>query len=421
MRIAPARAPAPRQVRLLVAARAVNQLGAFSLAFLTVLMCRTFGASLTVAGIVAAAFGLATIPSRLLGGRLAERLGRRRTIVMGMTGCAAAQLGIATAPDLTVAAFCAVLLGLAFEVYEPPSQAMIADAVPPAERASAYGLLTTALAVGNLGAGLVAAIVGRSGLRWLFAVDAATCLACALIVHLALPADRPARRPAPPPPSGSAEPRARVAGRPGRDSSPWQDPALLAMTAAATVFALTYMTMLVALPLSLATDGVNPASAGLVMAASTGTLVLVRPLLTTRPLARLSSSVAFTAGYFLMGLGLAGYAMAHSLAAYLLPAVAWSIGSQLLMGRAFAVVSGLAPPGATARYLAVYGLSWGVATVAAPVLATVLIASLGPAALWAASSGLCLLMAVLQPWLLRAVAVHRRRSLSLGRAGAVPG
>jgi MFS family permease len=421
VRLTLATASVSRPVRLLVAARAVNQLGAFSLAFLTVLMCQTFGASLTVAGVVAAAFGLATIPSRLLGGWLAGRLGRRRTIVAGMTGCAAAQLGIATAPDLAVAASCAVLLGLAFELYEPPSQAMIADAVPPAERASAYGLLTTALAVGNLGAGLIAAIVGQSGLRWLFAVDAATCLGCALIVYLALPADHPARSGVRPVPPGPAAPGARVAGPAVRGSSAWRDPALLAMTAAGTVFALTYMTMLVALPLSLAADGVNPASAGLVMAASTGTLVLIRPLLTTRPLARLSSSGAFMAGYFLMGLGLAGYAIAHSLAAYLLPAVAWSIGNQLLMGRAFAVVSDLAPAGATARYLAVYGLSWGVATVAAPVLATELIASFAPAALWAASSGLCLLMAGLQPWLLRAVTARRRHSLSLGRASEVPG
>jgi MFS family permease len=421
VRIGPVRAPLPRQVRLLVAARAVNQLGAFSLAFLTVLMCRTFGASLTVAGVVAAAFGLATIPSRLLGGRLAERLGRRRTIVLGMTGCAAAQLGLATAPDLAVAAFCAVLLGLAFELYEPPSQAMIADAVPPAGRASAYGMLTTALAVGNLGAGLVAAIVGRSGLRWLFAVDAATCLACALIAHLALPADRP-QPPGLPVSPGAAGPGAHAASRPLRGPSGWQDRALLMMTAAGTIFALTYMTMLMALPLSLAADGVNPASAGLVMAASTGALVLARPLLTTGPLARLSSSAAFVAGYFLLGLGLAGYATAHSLAAYFLPAVAWSIGNQLLMGRAFAVVSDLAPAGATARYLAVYGLSWGIATVAAPVFATGLIAWLGPAALWTASSGLCFLMAVLQPWLLRSIAAHRRNSLmSLSRAGEVPG
>jgi len=394
VRIGPTRTPVPRQVRLLVAARAVNQLGAFSLAFLTVLLCRAFGASLAAAGGISAAFGLATIPGRLLGGRLADRLGRRRTILLGLLGCAAAQLGIATAPGLATAAVWAVLLGLAFELYEPASQAMIADATAPADRASTYGLLATALGLANLGAGLVAAIVGRSDLRWLFVVDAATCLGCAMIVRLGLPADRTARSP--------AAPRVAAPGPAARGPSAWRDVALLAVTAAGTVFALIYMTMLVALPLSLAAGGIDPASAGLIMAASTLTLVLARPLLRTTPVASLTHRAACAAGFLLLGIALAGYVLAHSLAAFLAPTAAWSIGSMLLMGRTFVVVSGLAPPGATARYLAVYGLSWGVATTAAPVLATLMIASLGPAALWAAASALCFLMAVLQPWLLRA-------------------
>ncbi len=401
----------PRQVRILAAARAVNQLGAFSLAFLTVLLSRDLGASLATAGAVAALFGLATIPSRLLGGHLADRLGRRRTILAGLAGCAAAQLGIAAAPDTAVAAGCAVLLGFAFELYEPPSQAMIADVTRPDQRAPAYTLLTTALAVGNMGAGLVAAAVGRSGLRWLFVVDAASCLGCALIVSLALPADRFG---SPPPARGR---HGDPAERPDRGAAPWRDPALLAMTAAGTVFALVYMVMLVGLPLSAAANGLDPASVGLVMATGTLTLVLGRPLLQRKPLAGLSDPAAAAAGFILLGTGMAGYAVAHSLAALFAPTVAWAIGNLLLTGRALAVVTALAPPGATARYLAVYGLSWGIATVAAPLLATRVIGSLGPAALWTASSALCLAMAAVQPWLLRAItgrrdAVVRRRPAS---------
>jgi MFS family permease len=187
---------------------------------------------------------------------------------------------------------------------------------------------------------------------------------------------------------------------PPRGASAWRDPALLAMTAAGTAYALAYLVMLVGLPLSLAADGANPSGAGLVMAAGTLTLVLARPALRLGPVARLPASRAFAIGYVLMALGLAGYAVAHSLAALLAPAATWSIGTMLLMGRAFAVVTDLAPPSATARYLAVYGLSWGVATVAAPVLATSVIGSFGPAALWAVGAGLCLLMAAAQPLLL---------------------
>ncbi len=385
----------PGPVRLLIAARAVNQLGAFSLAFLTVLLVRSFGASLGVAGAVAAMFGLATIPGRLAGGWLAERLGRRRTMLTGLIGCAAAQLGIAVAPSLLVAAGCALLLGLAFELYEPPSQAIIAETAAPPDRARAFALLIAALAAGNTVAGLIAAAVGRWGLRWLFVVDAASCLACALIVRLALPADHRAGSPV----AGRPEPGQHrpLVARP----APWRDQALLAATAAGTVLAVLYMLLLVSLPLTLGAHGLNPASAGLVLAVSALAQAAAQPLMRARRLAAIGDPAAFAAGWLLMALGLAGYAAAGSLPALLAPTVAWSLGYLLLLGRALALVAGLAPAGAAATYLAVYGLSWGAATTAAPVLGTQLLQSLGPAGLWAFGSALCLVMAAAQPWLLR--------------------
>lgn len=298
-----------------------------------------------------------------------------------------------------MAAGCAVLLGFCFELYEPPSQAMIAEATAPDERAPAYALLTTAMAVGNMGAGLVADAVGRSSLRWLFVVDAATCVGCAVVVYAGIPPDRRDRPSQASGLQGAGPNRERVA-------SAWRDPALLAMTAAGTVFALVYMMVLVSLPLSLTADGLDPASAGLVTAVGTLTLVLGRPLLRAKPLAGLSHSMAVALGYILLGTGMAGYAVAHSLAALFAPTAVWAIGNLLLTGRAFAVVAAVAPPDATARYLAFYGLSWGVATVTAPVLGTQVIGSLGSGALWTACSALCLVMAAIQPWLFRALADH---------------
>ncbi|MFG2392195.1 MFS transporter [Streptomyces lavendulae] len=90
------------------------------------------GTSLTAAGLVSAAFGLATIPSRPAGGHLADRIGRRPAIVLGLCGYAVAQ---------------------------------------PAIAASA------SLATGAMGAGLLAAVLGRWDLRRLFVTDAATYLA----------------------------------------------------------------------------------------------------------------------------------------------------------------------------------------------------------------------------------------------------
>lgn len=56
----------------------------------------------------------------------------------------------------------------------------------PGEWPPSIFLLNAALAVAGMGAGLLAAGLGRWGLRWLFVVDTLTCLLCALTVHHAL-------------------------------------------------------------------------------------------------------------------------------------------------------------------------------------------------------------------------------------------
>jgi dipeptide/tripeptide permease len=154
------------------------------------------------------------------------------------------------------------------------------------------------------------------------------------------------------------------------------------------------------------------------MATATLTLVVTRPALRFPLIARLSGQVACGTGFALMAAGLAGYATAHSLAGLLAPTAIWSVGNLLLSGRAFAVVTALAPPRATARYLAVYGLSWGIATVAAPVLATQVIGSLGPAALWSGCAVLCAIMSWGQPALMRAVT--RRSHVAVANAPETP-
>lgn len=380
---------------------------AFSLPFLTVLISADFGASTTAAGLLSAAFGLATIPSRLAGGRLAARLGRRRTIVLGLTGCALAQLGIAAAGSLAAVACFAILLGLAFELYEPPSQALIADTVPPAERVRAYSLLNAALAAGGTGAGIIAAALGRYDLRWLFVVDAFTCLACALALRIALPADRPR-------PPGAAH--HREAGAPAH---PWRDRALWAMFTSGTAFALISMQIVMGLPLTLDRRGYEAADAGLLFTASAVTVVAAQPALRLRRLTALAAPAALALGYVLLAIGLTGYAIAHTLPAFVIATAVWSLGEVIILGRAISVVADLAPSGGSDRYLAAYGISWGIATTAAPVTATQILDHTGATTLWAATASLALALAAAQLLVVKPLISHREPPPSA--CGSAPG
>ncbi|HET6699429.1 MAG TPA: MFS transporter [Nocardioidaceae bacterium] len=374
----------PTTVWILVLARAVNRLGAFTLPFLAVILVQDSHASVSQAGYLLAGFGLATIPSRLFGGRLSDAVGCRTTILVGLVGTAAAQLLVSGAQSLVQAGVAVIVLGLVFEIYEPPSQAVIADVTPADRRPVAFGVLAAAMAVAGMGAGLLAALVAGIDLRWLFVIDAATCLACAALVGVLLPA---------------------TAGR-GRDRGAepvraWSDPRLLAMLAVGTAFAVVYLQVTIALPLTLTQRGQPVSAIGVLLSVSAGTVVLAQPLVGRPFLRGMDDFSAMAVGFVVLAAGLLATGFATTLPAFVAAAVVWSLGDLLLLGRAYTIVAGIAPDRGRGRYLAVYGVSWGIAAVAAPLIGTQLLDRGGPRLAWTCVALTCLVLAALQPRLRR--------------------
>ncbi|MGN6300575.1 MAG: MFS transporter [Angustibacter sp.] len=382
----------PSDVRILVAARAVNRLGAFSLPFLSLALVTELDADIRDVGRLLAAFGLATIASRLLGGWLCDRWSARATMVTGLAATAGAQLAVAAATTIGQATLAVVALGLAFEIYEPPSQALVADLTPAEQRPAAYGLLGAALAAAGMAAGLVAAAVAPWGLRWLFVADAASCVACAVVVATALSGRRAEARPT----------AAAVDDLAPDGPTAWHDRRLLALLAAGTVFAAVYLQVSITLPLTLAERGLPPAAFGLLLTLSAATIALGQPLLRRRAWSS-RPFVVMALGYALLGAGLGAYGLATSLPRFAAATVVWSVGDLLLLGHAYSLVAAIAPARARGRYLSAYGLSWGVAAVVAPVAGTQLLSRLGAAGFWATVAVTALTLALVQPALHRVV------------------
>ena len=193
------------------------------------------------------------------------------------------------------------------------------------------------MAAAGMAAGLLAVVLAGVGLRWLFVVDAATCLACALLVRLALPRGTTA----PTPSAGRA----------------WRDPRLLAMLGAGTVFAVVYLQITIALPLTLAARGLPVAWTGILLTVSAATVVLAQPLRAAG--CGLDDFAAMALGYLLLGAGLLATGLVHTLPGYVAATVVWSVGDLVLLGRAYTVVAGLAPAGSRGGYLATYGTGVG--------------------------------------------------------------
>src|SRR5262249_42688441 len=146
---------------------------------------------------------------------------------------------------------------------------------------------------------------------------------------------------------------------------------LLRLLILQTIFAVVYLQSTVALPLSVQVRGLAPETLGYVLGASAVTMIAAQPLLGVPRVAAMSPAARLTLGFLVMAGGLSGFAVAAGAVTLVLSAMLVALGDLLLLGQLMTMASTLAPPESRARYLAVFGSSWGFASVLAPVAGTV--------------------------------------------------
>lgn len=348
-------------LRAVVAVRVVNRLGGFGMSFLGLRLARDLGMSLGGVGVVLAVFGACTIPSRILGGVLATRAGARWTIVGGLLACAAALLAIGVGESVPVVVGSVLVLGLAYELIEPTTQAVIADTIEPARQASAFALLWSTLSVAGVVSGLLAAVLGRWGVSAIFICDAVSSALAAAAAVLLLPSVRVERHP-----------------------SPWRAALtvrLITWTAIGTAHATLVMVIIFMLPLAVDRAGHATSTTGWLLAVAAAAAIAAQRVL-ARVEQRMPPATALVVGHLALAAGLGLWATGE-LAGLLTGAVLEGASGAFLLGTYQATAARMGGPGLGAAVMTVFGLSWGVATVVAPLVGAPLLAR-SDATLWLA-------------------------------------
>ncbi|MFI5952419.1 MFS transporter [Cryptosporangium sp. NPDC051539] len=340
----------------------LNRAGSVVLFLLAFYLTGERGFGPAAVGLVLSAAGFGGMAGALAGGQLADRWGRRPTLITGLLANAAAlsALGLARSLPLIVAA--AFATGATRGLHEPALAAVAVDVVDPADRMRAFSLLYWAQNLANgvaaLGGGLLAGV----DLRLVFAVDVATGVTAAGLVAVLVRETRP-----------------DPAGRPGARTRIRHDRVFLGLCATGLLTALVFGQHLTALPLSMAADGLPARAYGLVIAVNTaliGAGQLFAPRVTGRAdPSRLLALTAVSAG---TGFGLTG--LAGSLPGYAGTVVVWTLAEILMVPAVSALLAALSPATARGRYQGVYGLTSGAGLAVAPVAGGLL---LGPP-LWIA-------------------------------------
>ncbi|MEV8630467.1 MFS transporter [Streptosporangium sp. NPDC051023] len=374
----------PRAFWALWTGTLVNRVGMMVQPFIGVFLTQERGMSYTAAGTVMAVFGVGSLLSQILAGWLADRFGRRITLVGGMVSTAVTMVALGYGTSLPAIVVTMFVLGVAVDVYRPAAAALVADLVPPANRPRAYGLIFWAMNLGFAVAMVAGGWLARAGYGWMFAINAAAALAFGLLVWRAVPETLPGRERGTaaggsPARDGEAVP-GRAPVRRGGFAVVLGDRLMVAFCLVTLLSTLTYLQAFTTLPLAMTADGFSTTDYGMVAAVNGVLIVLLQPL-TGDWLGRRDHSAVLATGMAVIGAGFALTGLVSDLADYTATVVLWTLGEIVTAGVTGAIVAALAPPRLRGRYSGLYGFAWSGGALLAPLLGTRLLET-SPGVLW---------------------------------------
>jgi MFS family permease len=352
----------------------VNRLGSFVIIFLAIYLTRVRGLSASYAGLVLGLYGAGGAAGTLIGGVLADRWGRRRTLALSYVSGAGCTLTLGLVRDRYALALGAAALGLCAEMARPAFSALLLDLVPERDRLRAFTLNYWAINLGFACSAVLAGLAASVNYLLLFTVDAGTTLITATIVLGRVREPRRIRR-------------AAHDAAPGGLGTVFRDRVFLAFVGLNLLLALVFMQHISMLPIAMGRDGLSPATYGSVIALN-GVLIVLGQLFVPRLMGSRDRSRVLAVAAVVVGLGFGLTAFSHTAPLYAVTVLIWTVGEMLNSPSNATTLAELSPVALRGRYQGVWSLSWSAAAFAAPVLGGVVQQHLGRTALWLGCGGI---------------------------------
>lgn len=355
----------PRPAWVLFGGTFINRFGTFVMPFLAIYMARN-GFTAAQAGLAISSYGGGHVIASMLGGHLADRIGRRHTIALSMFCSAAAMLALSQARAFPMIVVLAFVTGTCAELYRPAAAALLTDLVPPEKRMLAFGLYRFAINLGFAAGPATAGFLANKSFFYLFAGDAITSLLYGVVALVALPHGvRSVSK------DETKDEGLRVALR----------HRLFVFFLAATL-CLTWVEFQLhsTFPLHIAKSGYSPSTYGMLISLN-GLLIIIFELLITAWTQRVAPQPLIAVGYALTGIGVALTGLATNIQLLAATVVIWTIAEMIYAPASGAYVSILAPERYRGRYMGLYHSMFSVGMVLGPAMGTWLYGR-NPAALW---------------------------------------
>lgn len=166
----------PREVYIIFVSKIINALGCFVMPLLTIILKDSIGLSDQAAGAYISAAGLIYLPAAMLGGKLADTIGRKKVIIIFdflaallYISCSFIKPSMTMVYVIMIAAACMVTAG-------PAHDSLMADITDHKNREGAYALSYMGWNIGFAVGPVIGGMLYETNLHWVFIGDAITAL-----------------------------------------------------------------------------------------------------------------------------------------------------------------------------------------------------------------------------------------------------
>lgn len=355
----------------------IDRFGGFMLfPFFALYLTKKFGIGMSTVGILFAIFSVSGFVGSAIGGALTDRMGRKGVIIFSLLLSSLSALGMGFAPTLEVFVAVSVIVGTLSNIGGPAHEAVVADLLPENKRAEGYGIIRVIFNMAVIIAPAAAGFLIAKSYTLLFIVDAVISVISAAIVFFFLPETKPAALP-----GAKSESVSQTFAGYGKV---FKDFPFIAFIIMSVMTALIYTNFNTTLGVYLRdVHGIPEIGYGYLISMNAVIVVLFQ-FWVARKLERFRPMLMVALGTLLYGLGFAMYGFTSTYLMFAVAMIVVTIGEMIVSPFQQALVASFAPEEMRGRYMAVSGLSWGMAFAIGPFLAGLLLDSTSPNLLWAA-------------------------------------
>jgi len=350
--------------------------------FLAIYVVQRFDAKITQVGLIYTLFAVSSGVGNFLAGALADRFGRRSTLILGLVCAATARIALGLATNFTGLYIAAAFAGLFGAIGWPAQLAMTADLLGPQKRANGFGIqrvvINSTFALGPLAGGFIGP---RIGYLPLFVLDALTSYFVALIVFSKLPETQPLKE-------GNVRGENFAQTLSGYRRV-LQDGTFMAFILISILTVTAYMQMSTTLSVYLIKfQHMSESFFGMLVMLNALMVVFLQFSIShwasRQPL--LLIMMGGTA-FYLLGFG--SYGLPPSIPLFIFAMILITLGEMLVIPTSQAMTALLAPPEMRARYVATERINWIIAQSLGPLAAAAIMDRFDPRWVWAGCSIIC--------------------------------